>query len=74
MFAQDAGQEKFGAEQCEVCGMVYTPSDASDEATHRKFHQHSVNALKFPVSSCKLYKSQMKLQIKLHKIFLLMVL
>ena len=47
---QDAGQEKFGATQCQVCGMVYAPADAADEATHSKFHQSAVTALKFPVS------------------------
>ena len=47
---QDVGQEKFGATQCRVCGMVYTPVDAADEAAHAKFHQSTVAALKFPVS------------------------
>lgn len=44
----DAGQEKFGATQCEVCGMVYTPTDPTDDATHQRFHQHAIASLKFP--------------------------
>ncbi|KAL8598962.1 hypothetical protein ACOMHN_006772 [Nucella lapillus] len=43
----DAGQEKFGATQCKICGMVYSPGDAADEAMHRKFHQSAQTALKF---------------------------
>ncbi|XP_053395371.1 N-acetyltransferase ESCO2-like [Mercenaria mercenaria] len=44
----DAGQKKFGATQCEVCGMVYTMSEPADEAMHVKFHQSLLNVLKFP--------------------------
>ncbi|KAL3868311.1 hypothetical protein ACJMK2_041132 [Sinanodonta woodiana] len=44
----DAGQKKFGATQCDVCGMVYTHADPMDEATHAKFHQSLLAALKFP--------------------------
>ncbi|XP_076440519.1 uncharacterized protein LOC143279996 isoform X2 [Babylonia areolata] len=43
----DAGQEQFGATQCKICGMVYSPGDAADEATHWKFHLSAVTALKF---------------------------
>lgn len=48
---QDAGQKKFGATQCEVCGMVYTLSDPADETMHVKFHQSLLSALRFPVSN-----------------------
>ncbi|KAK3091037.1 hypothetical protein FSP39_016673 [Pinctada imbricata] len=44
----DAGQKKFGATQCEVCGMVYTQADPADETTHNMFHRSLLNALKFP--------------------------
>ncbi|XP_060586425.1 N-acetyltransferase ESCO1-like [Ruditapes philippinarum] len=44
----DAGQKKFGATQCEVCGMVYTMCEPADEGMHVKFHQSLLNALKFP--------------------------
>ena len=46
---QDAGQKKFGATQCSVCGMVYCHADPVDEAAHAKFHKHLLDALKFPV-------------------------
>lgn len=44
----DAGQKRYGATQCEVCGMVYTMSEPADETMHYKFHQSFLNALKFP--------------------------
>ncbi|XP_071145249.1 N-acetyltransferase ESCO2-like [Mytilus edulis] len=44
----DAGQKKFGAVQCEVCGMVYRHADPGDESTHEKFHQDLLSVLKFP--------------------------
>ncbi|XP_041358485.1 N-acetyltransferase ESCO2-like [Gigantopelta aegis] len=44
----DAGQKKFGATQCDICGMVYTHADPTDETTHAKFHQGVISALKFP--------------------------
>nr|XP_022313901.1 N-acetyltransferase ESCO2-like [Crassostrea virginica] len=44
----DAGQKKFGATQCETCGMVYSQAEPTDETTHAKFHQSILNALKFP--------------------------
>ncbi|KAH3695665.1 hypothetical protein DPMN_083123 [Dreissena polymorpha] len=47
---QDAGQvRRYGATQCEVCGMVYTQSEPADETMHLKFHQSLLNVLKFPV-------------------------
>ncbi|ESP00562.1 hypothetical protein LOTGIDRAFT_112462 [Lottia gigantea] len=45
---QDAGQKKFGATVCDVCGMVYTHADPIDETTHAKFHANLLNTLKFP--------------------------
>ena len=50
LIEQDAGQKKFGATQCETCGMVYSQAEPTDETTHAKFHQSILNALKFPVS------------------------
>ncbi|XP_052777897.1 N-acetyltransferase ESCO2-like isoform X2 [Mya arenaria] len=45
----DAGQVKrYGATQCEVCGMVYTQAEPADETTHYNFHTSVLNALKFP--------------------------
>ncbi|XP_069127189.1 N-acetyltransferase ESCO2-like [Argopecten irradians] len=44
----DAGQKKFGAIQCDVCSMVYTPEDPTDDTTHNKFHQSLLSALRFP--------------------------
>ncbi|GFO44190.1 N-acetyltransferase esco1 [Plakobranchus ocellatus] len=44
----DAGQKKFGATQCSVCGMVYCHADPEDEAAHSKFHRRLLNALKYP--------------------------
>ncbi|XP_033729276.1 N-acetyltransferase ESCO2-like [Pecten maximus] len=44
----DAGQKKFGAIQCDVCSMVYTPGDPTDDTTHNKFHQSLLTALRFP--------------------------
>ncbi|KAK6179549.1 hypothetical protein SNE40_011879 [Patella caerulea] len=43
----DAGQKKFGATVCDVCGMVYTHADPVDETTHAKFHISLINTLKF---------------------------
>ncbi|XP_062597005.1 N-acetyltransferase ESCO2-like, partial [Saccostrea cucullata] len=44
----DAGQKRFGATQCDTCGMVYSQAEPTDETTHAKFHQSIINALKFP--------------------------
>lgn len=44
----DAGQKKFGATQCDTCGMIYSQAEPTDETTHAKFHQSILNALKFP--------------------------
>jgi len=43
----DAGQKKFGATQCPVCGMVYCHADPLDEAAHHKFHKRLQDTLKF---------------------------
>ncbi|ELU04560.1 hypothetical protein CAPTEDRAFT_159966 [Capitella teleta] len=44
----DVGQSLIGAIQCEGCGMTYTHGEPTDEATHVKFHQRLLSALKFP--------------------------
>ncbi|GFR62924.1 N-acetyltransferase ESCO1, partial [Elysia marginata] len=44
----DAGQKKFGATQCPVCGMVYCHADPEDETAHSKFHKRLLEALKYP--------------------------
>ena len=54
---QDFGQKLVGVIQCDDCGMNYTPGEPTDEATHSKFHQRILSALKFPVSDLKLLTS-----------------
>ena len=44
----DAGQKKFGAQQCKLCGMVYSSSDPGDNKQHNYYHQRFTDALKFP--------------------------
>ncbi|RUS83836.1 hypothetical protein EGW08_008377 [Elysia chlorotica] len=44
----DAGQKKFGATQCCVCGMVYCHADPEDEAAHSSFHKRLLEVLKYP--------------------------
>ncbi|XP_071541483.1 uncharacterized protein eco isoform X2 [Panulirus ornatus] len=43
----DAGQKKFGAQQCSMCGVVYEVGSLSDEISHRDYHDRFLNALKF---------------------------
>lgn len=43
----DAGQKKFGAQQCSVCGVVYEVGNQADEISHNRHHDHFVNSLKF---------------------------
>ncbi|KAK4299208.1 hypothetical protein Pmani_028500 [Petrolisthes manimaculis] len=43
----DAGQKRFGIEQCTVCGVVYEIANPSDEANHKYHHDRHVNTLKF---------------------------
>ena len=52
VFDKDAGQERrYGATQCDECGMVYTMSEPADETMHYKYHASLFSALKFPVSN-----------------------
>nr|XP_045613540.1 N-acetyltransferase ESCO2-like isoform X2 [Procambarus clarkii] len=43
----DAGQKKFGAEQCSLCGTVYEVGNPVDEASHNLHHDNFVNSVKF---------------------------
>lgn len=44
----DAGQKKFGATQCSVCGMVFTASHPVDEQDHQRYHKRFLGIIKFP--------------------------
>lgn len=44
----DAGQKKFGATQCSVCGMVFTASHPVDEQDHQRYHRRFLCIIKFP--------------------------
>uniref|UniRef100_A0A6I8RJV3 Establishment of sister chromatid cohesion N-acetyltransferase 1 n=1 Tax=Xenopus tropicalis TaxID=8364 RepID=A0A6I8RJV3_XENTR len=43
----DAGQKRFGAISCNVCGMLYTASNPEDEAQHLLFHNQFISAVKY---------------------------
>ncbi|XP_078543560.1 N-acetyltransferase ESCO1 [Lissotriton helveticus] len=43
----DEGQKQFGANSCNVCGMLYTASNPEDETQHIFFHNRFVSAVKF---------------------------
>uniref|UniRef100_H3ARD2 Establishment of sister chromatid cohesion N-acetyltransferase 1 n=1 Tax=Latimeria chalumnae TaxID=7897 RepID=H3ARD2_LATCH len=43
----DAGQKRFGAISCNVCGMLYTASSPEDEAQHLLFHNQFTSAVKY---------------------------
>ncbi|XP_008051422.1 N-acetyltransferase ESCO1 [Carlito syrichta] len=43
----DAGQKRFGAVSCNVCGMLYTASNAEDETQHLLFHNQFISAVKY---------------------------
>ncbi|KAM9308348.1 N-acetyltransferase ESCO1 [Gastrophryne carolinensis] len=43
----DAGQKRFGAMSCSVCGMLYTASNPEDEAQHLLFHNQFISAVKY---------------------------
>ena len=47
--------------QCDICGMVYTVADPSDETMHHKFHQGLLSALKFPVCKAERLYSQISM-------------
>ncbi|KAG8518888.1 N-acetyltransferase ESCO1, partial [Galemys pyrenaicus] len=42
----DAGQKRFGAVSCNVCGMLYTASNPEDETQHLLFHNQFISAVK----------------------------
>ncbi|KAB0407027.1 hypothetical protein E2I00_006121 [Balaenoptera physalus] len=46
----DAGQKRFGAVSCSVCGMLYTASNPEDETQHLLFHNQFISAVKYVVS------------------------
>lgn len=41
----DAGQKRFGTDQCKVCGMVYDPTFGPDSVAHQKFHDKTLNPM-----------------------------
>lgn len=43
----DAGQKRFGAISCCVCGMLYTASNPEDETQHLLFHNQFISAVKY---------------------------
>ncbi|XP_029446968.1 LOW QUALITY PROTEIN: N-acetyltransferase ESCO1 [Rhinatrema bivittatum] len=43
----DAGQKRFGAISCSVCGMLYTASNPEDETQHLFFHNQFISAVKY---------------------------
>ncbi|KAM5157086.1 N-acetyltransferase ESCO1 [Mantella aurantiaca] len=43
----DAGQKRFGAISCAVCGMLYTASNPEDETQHLLFHNQFISAVKY---------------------------
>lgn len=45
----DAGQKRFGIEQCTMCGVVYEIANPSDEANHKYHHDRFINTIIFSV-------------------------
>ncbi|XP_058533082.1 N-acetyltransferase ESCO1 isoform X2 [Ochotona princeps] len=43
----DAGQKRFGAVSCSICGMLYTASNPEDETQHLLFHNQFISAVKY---------------------------
>ncbi|KAM3839876.1 N-acetyltransferase ESCO1 isoform 2-T2 [Vipera latastei] len=43
----DAGQKRFGALSCNICGMLYTASNPEDETQHLLFHNQFISAVKY---------------------------
>lgn len=43
----DAGQKRFGAVSCNICGMLYTASNPEDETQHLLFHNQFISAVKY---------------------------
>ncbi|RXM28272.1 N-acetyltransferase ESCO1 [Acipenser ruthenus] len=44
---QDAGQKRFGAISCNMCGMLYSAANPEDEAQHLLFHNQFISAVKY---------------------------
>ncbi|XP_060029556.1 N-acetyltransferase ESCO1 isoform X2 [Erinaceus europaeus] len=47
----DAGQKRFGAVSCNVCGMLYTASNPEDETQHLLFHNQFISAVRYVLAS-----------------------
>ncbi|XP_042654195.1 N-acetyltransferase ESCO1 isoform X4 [Tyto alba] len=47
----DAGQKRFGAISCNICGMLYTASNPEDETQHLLFHNQFISAVKYVCGS-----------------------
>ncbi|KAK1172868.1 N-acetyltransferase ESCO1-like isoform X1 [Acipenser oxyrinchus oxyrinchus] len=43
----DAGQKRFGAISCNMCGMLYSAANPEDEAQHLLFHNQFISAVKY---------------------------
>ncbi|XP_053105434.1 N-acetyltransferase ESCO1 [Hemicordylus capensis] len=43
----DAGQKRFGAISCSICGMLYTAANPEDETQHLLFHNQFISAVKY---------------------------
>ncbi|CAI5779661.1 Uncharacterized protein PODLI_1B024697 [Podarcis lilfordi] len=43
----DAGQKRFGAISCNICGMLYSASNPEDETQHLLFHNQFISAVKY---------------------------
>lgn len=43
----DAGQKKFGATQCNTCGVLYEIGNPEDEASHQAHHDGFVSSMRF---------------------------
>ncbi|XP_051467390.1 N-acetyltransferase ESCO1 isoform X1 [Apus apus] len=43
----DAGQKRFGAISCNICGMLYTASNPEDETQHLLFHNQFISAVRY---------------------------
>ncbi|MGH0145151.1 UNVERIFIED_CONTAM: hypothetical protein FKN15_025063 [Acipenser sinensis] len=44
---EDAGQKRFGAISCNMCGMLYSAANPEDEAQHLLFHNQFISAVKY---------------------------
>ncbi|MBN3310962.1 ESCO1 acetyltransferase, partial [Amia calva] len=43
----DAGQKRFGAVTCAVCGMLYSAANPEDESQHLLFHNQFISAVRY---------------------------